>query len=312
MTGLHTRIAPTPSGYLHLGNAFSFLYTYLIVCSSDDTNSSLRLRIDDADTSRSRDEYLEDIFHSLDWLGIHYSKGPSGVEDFKKNYSQQLRFDLYHEYINQLNANSHLIYACDCTRSQIKKASKNGLYPNICRDKKLAFSKANTALRIQVPDQAINFQDIHLGKQTIHLAHCMGDFVVKRKDGLPAYQIASLVDDLYYQSNFIVRGMDLIDSTAAQVFLAKKGAGHQFSKINFYHHPLILESREQKLSKSDHALSLKDLRKRWPHPLPVYQLLAKIIGITTPIGSMNDLIKAFIPSKHRISTNYYLKDLVEY
>lgn len=309
---LHSRIAPTPSGYLHIGNAFSFLYTFLMVAKSAHLSSTLRLRIDDADTTRSRKEYLEDIFYSLDWLGIQFSDGPSSVEDFHRHYSQQLRFGLYHEAIDKLRQVPNLIYACECSRSQIKKHSSNGLYPMTCRSKSLNFHQDNVAWRIHVPNKEVEFYDIQAGTISIPLAQQMGDFVIRRKDGLPAYQIASLVDDLTDGINFIVRGQDLLDSTAAQVFLANQLAASKFSNIRFCHHPLILEKEHQKLSKSHQSLSLKDLRKQWPNALRIHQLFAKLIGIPNKITHLNELIEYFNPEKHQLPSNYYLKDLLEY
>ena len=117
-----TRFAPTPSGYLHLGNAFNFL---LIDKFAKEKNAEISLRIDDLDATRSRDEYLVDIFETLEWLDLSYEHGPRGVDDFKRNYSQSLKKEYYREQLKKLNG----LFACSCTRSDIKKISQDGIYP---------------------------------------------------------------------------------------------------------------------------------------------------------------------------------------
>ncbi|MGB0525548.1 MAG: glutamate--tRNA ligase family protein [Flammeovirgaceae bacterium] len=307
MDEIHTRIAPTPSGFLHLGNAFSFLYTYLIHLTSP--NSSLLLRIDDADAARCRDEYLEDIFHSLEWLGIAYTRGPSGVEDFKKNYSQQLRYDWYETDLLKLSTESKFVYACECSRKQIRSLSSNGIYPGTCRDKQLQLSDTNHAWRIKAKEYTIEFNDLLKGKICWSLER-MGDFIIRRKDGLPAYQVTSLVDDLHYGINFIVRGDDLMDSTAAQIWLATILNADSFLESTFCHHPLVLEARGQKMSKSHQSLSLQTLQEKWHHPTKIYQLFAQLTGMNPAIDNLIDLAAQFDSQIHYFQKDVYLRDLL--
>ncbi len=257
---VHTRIAPTPSGYLHTGNVFSFLYTKRLLQNTGDT---LRLRIDDLDRARMRNGYLEDIFETLEWLGIKPDSGASNPHDFKTQYSQTLRVALYRSYIEQLKQKGHL-YACNCSRKDILQKNKKGIYPGTCRLKNLSLLTPGTAIRLRIPEDTvpISFIDAHREKTiSIHLLEDMGDFVIQRKEGLPAYHIASLADDVLYGTNTIVRGEDLLESTAAQLFLAGLLNLDVFLQTKFYHHPLVQHENGEKLSKSAGHLSLKHLRK---------------------------------------------------
>src|ERR1044072_3055513 len=110
-----TRIAPTPSGYLHIGNAFSFLLTAL---HAKKRGASLLLRIDDIDDERKRPEYVNDIFTSLEWLGIEWNEGPSGPEDFELNWSQNRRLDIYKGILPRLRE-AEIIFACECSRKKL-------------------------------------------------------------------------------------------------------------------------------------------------------------------------------------------------
>jgi glutamyl/glutaminyl-tRNA synthetase len=278
---LRTRIAPTPSGFLHIGNGASFVATWALARAFD---GKIMLRIDDLDAERMRPEYVEDIFQTLDWLGVDWDEGAFSVEDFFKNWSQHLRLDAYEKALSDLQKTGDL-YACNCSRKDIKLHSKNGLYPNTCRKKRLnpndnsANNERNTAWRIVVPDNKFvnfkNFEKIGLSINgffdeknafskdfTTNLSQTMGDFIVRQKNGLPAYQLASLVDDTLYNINFIVRGADLLNSTAAQIFLAEKLNRTEFLNTQFWHHPLIADPTGSKLSKSEGAASLLDFRKR--------------------------------------------------
>lgn len=303
---LRSRLAPTPSGFLHLGNVFSFVLTWLIVRQQKGT---LLLRIDDLDSQRRRIEYLDDIFQTLEWLGIDYDEGAGGTEDFLKNFSQKYRISQYEQLLNELlNISPPLVYACSCSRKEIQNNSLNGLYTGFCRDSKilnqhLIAQKTETAWRIEVPPIPICFQDVFKGEISLNLAEKMGDFIIRRKDQLPAYQIASLSDDLKYGINFIVRGEDLMDSTAAQIFLAQLLRKENFTKISFLHHPLLYEKGEQKMSKSHDSLSVKALREHLISPKPIIQWIAEQVGIKRNIFTLQNLLDEFELSK--ISSKLY-------
>ena len=188
-----SRLAPTPSGYLHFGNAFNFLLTYLLVNFHDGV---LHLRIDDLDGPRVDRASVEDIFIQLEWLGIDYHFGPSGPDDLYSRFSQQLRKDRYFNAIEVLQKAGHL-FACECSRSKIRNSSAGKIYPGTCRNKKLNFMKQNQTWRVIVPEKTFVFyKTLTNNKKKIDLTTGIGDFVIRRRDGLPAYQIASLMDDI--------------------------------------------------------------------------------------------------------------------
>ena len=132
-----SRLAPTPSGYLHFGNAFNFLLTYLLINFHDGV---LYLRIDDLDGPRVDPKSVEDIFIQLEWLGIDYHFGPSGPDDFYSNFSQQLRKDSYFNAIEILQKEGALV-CMKCSRSKIRNSSSSKIYPRTCRNKESKFSE---------------------------------------------------------------------------------------------------------------------------------------------------------------------------
>lgn len=273
---IRSRLAPTPSGYLHLGNAVNFLLTWLLVRQA---GGALKLRIDDADAARSRPEYVTDIFRQLDWLGLSWDEGPSGPDDFFARHSQLRRLDRYRELLTQLRPRGDLFY-CTCSRRRIGELTANGLYPGTCRAMRETPAAPHT-IRIRVPDE-------------IPLAASLGDFVLWRRDDLPAYQLASLGDDLDDQINLIVRGQDLLPSSAAQLFLASRLGENDFARVEFHHHPLLTDAQGEKLSKSDNALSLYAMRQAGTTPTAVYQAAARHLGLDpAPIATLDDLAHAF-------------------
>ena len=276
---LRTRFAPTPSGFLHPGNGISFIITWALARKF---GGKIVLRIDDLDADRMRTEYVEDIFRTLDWLGLDYDEGPTSVKDFTKNYSQHKRLDLYFEGLEALKSNEFAtLYACNCSRKQIRDNTENSIYPNTCRSKNGNLDAKNTAWRIVVRENTlISFQE--MGGKTFfnQLDETMGDFIVRQKNDLPAYQIASLVDDEYFNINFIVRGQDLLNSTAAQVFLANM-LKKDLPKT-YFHHPLLTDTEGVKLSKSQGAGSLKDWRECGRSPLALFQKAEEWLGFEIP------------------------------
>jgi glutamyl/glutaminyl-tRNA synthetase len=139
-----TRLAPTPSGYLHLGNVYSFLYT---TAFAHHTGAKVLLRIDDLDKDRSRPQYIQDIFDTLEFMGIPWDEGPRNAAEFEKEYSQNHRLGLYTEALNKLKSDG-LLYACNCSRSQL---SELGEYAGTCRDKNLSFDAPGVNWRLRTP-----------------------------------------------------------------------------------------------------------------------------------------------------------------
>lgn len=263
---MKTRIAPTPSGYLHLGNAFNFILT---AWAAQNLNLELQLRIDDADATRMRPEFLEDIFNTLDWLEIKIDSGPSGVDNFLKNYSQTLRKDKYFKELLKLDE----IYACDCTRAQIKKLSPDGPYPKICTNEAKKFDSLTHQLRLNVSDS--------------ELQSIMGDFVLWRKEDIPAYQWTSFIDDRDDKITHIYRGEDLLESTQAQRYISSLYKDDPLSKIKYFHHPLLLGDNDKKLSKSQGSTSLQEDRSP-SFKKNLFKSFGKFYGLGG-ISDINDL-----------------------
>jgi glutamyl/glutaminyl-tRNA synthetase len=300
ISNFKTRIAPTPSGLLHEGNGASFLLTYALAKAY---NGQILLRIDDLDAERMRLEYVEDIFRTLDWLGIEWDEGPMSVADFQQNWSQHHRLDLYQNMLEKLKNTDGTsrfgreggVYACHCSRKQIKEASVNGLYPQTCRFKNLNFDEKETAWRIHIPEgSTVSFKNYDLENQSITnnqstISNTIGDFVVKQKNGLPAYQVASLADDAHFGVNFIVRGADLLPSTAAQIFLAQQLGLTKFADSLFIHHGLLTNEEGEKLSKSQGASALAEGQKAHKTPEKLIQQTAQWLNLPK-IGNLNELI----------------------
>lgn len=244
------RLAPTPSGYLHLGNAVNFILTWL---STRQKNGTLHLRIDDLDHHRCRREFVDDIFSTLDWLGIEPDAGPSGSDTFYRSYSQVHCYDSYREALRQLDTASTVPYACNCSRKSLGNLSR---YPGICRDKALVSVPGETAWRLPISASTT----VHFGPMLCKPEKTFGDVIVWRKDDIPAYQLVSILEDMRLQTNLIIRGMDLIDSSAVQVYLASLFGADSFLNARFHHHPLVLRKDGKKLSKSEHDYALRDLR----------------------------------------------------
>ena len=267
-----SRLAPTPSGFLHLGNAVNFLVTWAIVRSR---KGRLHLRIDDMDGIRFRPDVLEDIFTSLDWLGLDWDTGPSGPDDFYQHFSLQKKKEYYRGRLQGLDKMRRKTFVCRCSRASIKKVSPNGLYPGTCRTAGLAFESGRHAVRLRVD----NDTGIQVNNQRIDLTEVFGDFVLWRKDDQPSYHLASLLEDEDGDINFIVRGRDLLFSTAAQIYLAQCFGFSSFPETRFIHHGLVLGDNGEKLSKSRGAYALKNLKQSGGSPANAVKTAARVLGL---------------------------------
>lgn len=262
------RIAPTPSGFLHLGNAYNFILTALLARSM---NAALRLRIDDNDALRARPEYLADIFETLHWLGIGWEEGPQNVDEHTARFSQSLRAKQYEMLIKKLTETGN-VFACICSRKEILAASTDGQYPGTCRNKGLPLDTAGATLRLLTPQSTvISFRDALLGIVSLHPYNVARDSVIRRRDGLAAYHVASLSDDLSYGITHIVRGADLLHSTIVQLFISHVLGGTVFEAVRFFHHPLLADVTGQKLSKSAGSASLYAMRSSGRTAAEVYR-----------------------------------------
>jgi glutamyl/glutaminyl-tRNA synthetase len=275
-----------------LGNAVSFVITWLWARAH---SGSLHLRIDDLDGERKEARYVADIFEQLNWLGLDWDSGPRSPQDFEQNWTQQRRQTEYRAALDALREHGAL-FACDCTRSQILKLSPSGLYPGSCRDRALPFEGGDRAWRLRATNEAQPLGDLREPTASLDVSAAMGDFVVLRRDGLPSYQIASLVDDRLDAIDFVVRGDDLRSSTAAQRLLATR-LGWDWSPRGTLHHPLLAErGAVGKLSKSHDSLSIKEARGGGLGPSDVFLRVARVLGLELQgRPSLADLRLAFDP-----------------
>ncbi len=281
-TTLHrTRLAPTPSGYLHLGNALSFALTATL---AQRYGARTLLRIDDMDRERLQPAYVQDIFDTLHFLGIPWNEGPQTIPEYELHFSQMHRLVRYNEALQQL-VTQDKVYACTCTRAQVLRARADGIYPGTCRDKRLPLDTPNAAWRLRTDATPLYVKTLEQGTMQASLPAGMQDFVVRKKDGYPAYQLASLVDYRYFGVDLIVRGKDLWEATLAQQYLALLLNAATFAQATFYHHPLLLETDGQKLSKSAGATSIRYLRNHGYTPGAVYNMIPVALQLKTPANS---------------------------
>jgi glutamyl/glutaminyl-tRNA synthetase len=285
------RLAPTPSGFLHLGNGLAFIYTWLLVRHA---GGRLLLRIDDLDGPRAKPEFVTAIFEDLAWLGLDYDLGPTGPDDFFAHWSQTHRLGLYHQALDHLARlalpnGAPLVYACARSRAQVQAAP--GPAPQAQRQVAARTApNPEVAWRLHTPPGTlVGLHPQWLSPQApgpwlqLDLAQALPDFVVRRRDGPPAYQLSTVVDDAHFGVNFVVRGQDLLASTAAQLHLAGWLPDSPLAGVQFYHHPLVADPHGQKLSKSAGATSLRQLRLARPGSAWLYQRLAQALQVPQPL-----------------------------
>jgi glutamyl/glutaminyl-tRNA synthetase len=289
-TGMHspalsftkTRIAPTPSGFLHLGNALSFALTAALARK---TGAKILLRIDDLDQQRVNIPYVQDIFDTLNFLGIPWDEGPRDMEDYKTNWSQMQRMELYTAALQQLEEQRD-VFACQCSRAQLQGES----YSGTCRNRSLALDTPDTNWRLYTDEKQLSIKTLKNGLIKTALPAAMKDLVVKKKDGYPAYQLSSLIDDIHFGVDLIVRGEDLYPSTIAQHYLADALQLDGFKNITFHHHPLLTGDGNKKLSKSAGATSIKYLRGQGKSAGDVYGEIGRMLRANDNIQSFDNLV----------------------
>ena len=280
-----TRIAPTPSGFLHLGNILSFVITSLIARKS---NALILLRVDDLDQARTDGKYLREIFDTLDFLEIPWNEGPLNAAEFETGYSQLNRMELYKTALMQLAADGK-VFACGCSRKQLLQHGSCN-----CINLEIPLTTENTAWRlITGNNHPLMVKTIKGESVPFFLPSVMQHFIVKKKDGFPAYQLTSLMDDLFYGVDLVVRGQDLWPSTLAQQELARALGKNRFADIAFYHHPLLLTPDGAKLSKSAGATSIKHLRENGKKPADIFTLIAAMLNINETPANWQQLGEAF-------------------
>ena len=275
------RFAPSPSGRIHLGNISCCLLAWL---SARQRGGRIVLRIEDLDTARCPRRYAEQTIEDLRWLGLDWDEGyqaggPHGP------YVQSERTGRYAEAFRSLEAQG-LLYPCFCTRAQRLAASAphrsdgQAVYGGKCRgltrEERLALSQTRRpAWRVRVPPVTVAFRDGLQGDQAENLAQACGDFIVRRSDGVYAYQLAVVCDDGDMGITQVVRGRDLLDSTPRQLYLYRTLG---LTPPEFYHVPLLLAPDGRRLSKRDGDLDMGALRRRYP-PEEVLGYTAYLAGV---------------------------------
>lgn len=276
------RFAPSPTGRMHLGNVFAALLSWL---SAKSLGGKWLLRIEDIDPQRSHREFAELIMDDLQWLGLTWDEGP---------YWQSERSDIYQHYLDILQQGG-MTYPCYCTRADIlatqapHESDGRVVYKGTCRMLPPGSRRGPAAIRMRVPERGegiVSFVDGHYGRQSVDLTTQCGDFIVRRKDGAWAYQLAVVVDDALMGVTEVVRGRDLLLSSPQQIYLARKLG---FTPPHFAHFPLLCNAMGQRLSKRDRSLDMEALRANY-EPQQIIGMLAYAAGITkdaSPISAEN-------------------------
>jgi glutamyl-tRNA synthetase/glutamyl-Q tRNA(Asp) synthetase len=252
-----SRFAPAPTGFLHLGHVVNAAFVWRHA-------ERVLLRIEDHDRQRSRPEFEAAILEDLEWLGFQWDGELT---------RQSERDDIYIGALARLRARG-LVYACACSRADVAPGPR---YPGTCRDRGIA-EGPGVSLRVRLERTVERFVDLRHGPQEQRPFEQCGDLVVRDRDGNWTYQFAATVDDLEQGITHVVRGDDLLESTGRQIQLARLLG--RAAPPTFLHHPLIMKSPTQKLSKSDRDTGVRDLRAQGFTPA---QVLEKAISsIITP------------------------------
>ena len=251
-----TRFAPAPTGYLHLGHVLNAIYVWETARASG-PGARVLLRIEDHDRTRSRPEFEKALMEDLSWLGF---------EADGELTRQSERSAVYASILGDLRQRG-LIYACECSRSDIG----SGRYPGTCREKNLP-ELPGLGVRVKLDPGAERFEDLRLGWQEQHPYDESGDVLVRDRAGNWTYQFAVVVDDWLQAVNLVIRGEDLLQSTGRQIQLARL-IGRERPPA-FLHHELLMKTATQKLSKSDGDTGVRDLRaKGWTAEAVIAQAL---------------------------------------
>ncbi|MFZ0798588.1 MAG: tRNA glutamyl-Q(34) synthetase GluQRS [Terriglobales bacterium] len=275
--GYRGRLAPSPTGLLHIGHARTF---WIAAQRAIENQGTLVLRNEDLDPQRSRPEFARAMIEDLRWLGIRWSEGPDCGGPHGP-YSQSERRAHYLQAWQRLRAGGFL-YPCTCSRKDLAQAASapndaddEPVYPGTCRERKdvaRLSEPAGVNWRFRVPEgEAVEFADLNLGRQryVTDSKFDFGDFLVWRRDGVPAYQLAVVVDDTAMRITEVVRGADLLKSTARQLLLMR-ALGH--SPPDYFHCELLRDSAGVRLAKRHDALSIRHLREGGMTPQKVLEM----------------------------------------
>lgn len=263
MNAYRGRLAPSPTGLMHLGHARTF---WIARQRALQVGGVLVFRNEDLDPMRSKPEFAQAMIDDLRWLGIAWQEGPDVGGPYAP-YVQSRRRGLYLDAWRKLR-NSGYIYPCTCSRKDLAEAAgaphesasnDEPIYPGRCRGRVSEASEpAGVNWRFRVPDgRTIGFSDLALGPREYVAGRDFGDFVIWRKDDVPAYQLAAVVDDAAMWITEVVRGKDLLKSTARQILIYE---ALQLNSPAWYHCDLLTDDKGVRLAKRHDALSLRKLR----------------------------------------------------
>jgi glutamyl-tRNA synthetase len=294
------RFAPSPTGDLHLGSAATALVTWLAAREAD---GRLIFRVEDLDGPRVLPGSAERHAEDLRWLGLDWDDGPDrGGEDGP--YRQSERSARYEEALDSLGDRG-LLYYCDCSRLEVARiaaaphAGEEGpRYPGLCRAHGLATRpwRRPPAVRLAVPVRTVELVDRFQGPFHQDVQGCVGDFVLKRGDGVYAYQLAVVVDDLAMGITEVVRGADLLSSAPRQVLLAELLGGRP---PDYAHAPLVVSADGSRLAKRARGVSLRDHRSAGRRPTRVVAALAEMLGLLDP-GEAEEIAAAELIAVRRL------------
>ena len=289
------RFAPSPSGRMHLGNVFSCLIAWL---SARSKGGEVVLRLEDLDPDRCRKTYSAQLEEDLHWLGLDWDRG--GLSD-EPEYCQSACSGYYAQAFRSLEEKG-LLYPCFCSRGELHAASAphssdgNLVYAGTCRNlteeqRREKSRLRRPAIRIRVPEETVSFTDGNLGPYSENLAEDCGDYIVRRSDGVYAYQLAVVVDDARMGITEVVRGSDLLSSTPRQIWLQRQLG---LSTPQYYHLPLLLAPDGRRLSKRDRDLDLGELKQHYASEevVGILSCLAGQMEEPAPIRP-EDLISSF-------------------
>lgn len=288
------RFAPTPSGRMHLGNVFSSLLAWLSVRSQ---GGRIYMRVEDLDPLRSGEPHTTTLLHDMEWLGLDWDNAPGQAV-----WHQGQRTAFYEQALETL-ADKGLVYPCFCSRAQLHAASAphqsdgSYVYDGRCRTLTAAEISEqrkvkNPALRLRVPDEEISFTDVVQGPYRENLARDCGDFILRRSDGVFAYQLAATADDGAMGVTEVVRGRDLLSSAPRQIWLLQTLG---YTPPRYCHVPLLLAPDGRRLAKRDLDLDLGVLRQKHRHPQVLIGWMAHLAGLLPkpePVAAA-DLIDSF-------------------
>lgn len=281
MREIKGRFAPTPSGNMHLGNALCYLLAWL---SARSQGGKLVLRFEDADRLRMHADAVQQTYSDLEWLGLDWDEGPASGEDGGE-YFQSCRTEIYDRAFEELRARG-LVYPCFCSRQDVRLAAaphaedRVPVYPGTCR----ALTEAEIAARmktrapawrLRVKDETVTFFDRLRGEQRFSLACELGDFPIRRADGVYCYQFTTALDDALMGVSEVVRSNDLLSSTPWQIAVQRLFG---YEPPAFVHIPMLLDEEGKRMAKRDFSLSLRELRQRYG-PEDVIGRLAFLAGL---------------------------------